>query len=68
MPYTEKSKEYTLKYKKEKLKRVPLDLQMTGDGLTYELLQSAASSQGEGINTFIKQACIERIERIMRHE
>lgn len=64
----ERKRKYDAQYKKDKLKRVPLDLQLTGEGLTYELLQAAANMKGEKINTFIKQACIERIERIMRRE
>lgn len=64
----ERKKQYDAQYKKDKIKRIPLEVQLTGEGLTYELLQMVANSKGEKINTFIKQACIERIERILRRE
>lgn len=68
MAYTEKKLQYNLKYKKENMKRIPFDLRYTGEGLTYELLKSAAEAKGEPVNTFIKNACIERIERMMKGE
>lgn len=49
-----------LKYAKNHLKRVPLDLQLAD----YEKLKAAADSCGETVNGFIKKAITERIEKI----
>ena len=57
MPYNEKQKEYSLKYAKEKLKRVPLDLKIE----EYERLSAAAMSANMSINGFIKAAINEKI-------
>lgn len=54
--YTEERKEYLLNWKKQKMKRVPLDIRVDGDGLTYDQLKSAAESVGEPVNVFIKKA------------
>lgn len=47
----------SLKYAKEKLKRVPLDLKKD----EYERLSAAAKSAGTSINGFIKSAINEKI-------
>ena len=49
--------EYTKKYAKEKLKRVPLDV--TKD--KYEEIKAAADSVGETVNGYIKKAVDDRI-------
>ena len=59
MPLTEKRKEYMLKYAKENLKRVPLDLQKS----TYEEIKTHAESRKESVNGFIKRAITETLER-----
>ena len=51
MKYSEQSKEYSIKYAKEKLKRVPLDLTKE----KYAELQAAAELTGESVNGFIKR-------------
>ncbi len=51
MKYSEQSKEYSIKYAKEKLKRVPLDLTKE----KYSELQIAAEITGESVNGFIKR-------------
>ena len=52
--------EYNLEYAKTNKKRIPLDVQKT----YYEnVLQLAANKAGEPINTFIKKAIAQRIER-----
>ena len=58
---SEKRKQYAINYKKEKLKRVPLDLQLTGDGPSYENLLKAAEMSGETVNGFIKKAIVMRL-------
>lgn len=68
MEYSEKKRQYNVQYKKENMKRVPFDVKINGDGFTYELLKTAAGMKGEPINTFIRNACIERIERMMKKE
>lgn len=59
MPYNEKSKAYVAKYKSDKIKRVPLDMQRT----QYEVLQAHAEARGESVNGFIKRAISEAMER-----
>lgn len=62
---TENRKEYLYKYQKEKLKRVPLDMQKTD----YERLAAAASASGKSVNGYIKQAIVEKIEReVLKNE
>lgn len=68
MEYSEKKRQYNLQYKKERMKRVPFDVKTDGEGFTYELLKMAADMKGEPVNTFIRNACIERIERIMKRQ
>ncbi len=59
MPLTEKRKESMLKYAKENLKRVPLDLQKS----TYEEIKTHAEFRKESVNGFIKRAITETLER-----
>lgn len=59
MPLTEKQKQQRINYAKEKLKRVPLDLQKT----KYELVKFHAENRGESVNGFIKRAIDETMER-----
>lgn len=59
MAYNESSYEASKKYKAGKIKRVPLDMQITD----YEALQAAANAAGEKVNTYIKKAIAQRMER-----
>lgn len=59
MPLTEKRKESMLKYAKENLKRVPLDLQKS----IYEEIKIHAETRKESVNGFIKRAITETLER-----
>lgn len=59
MPYNDKTKAYVEKYKADKIKRVPLDMQRT----QYEAVQAHAQAQGESVNGFIKRAIRETMER-----
>lgn len=56
---SEDRKEYLLKYARENIKRIPLDVQKEH----YEQIKAAAKSAGQPINTYIKQAINERMER-----
>lgn len=56
--YNEKSKDYTIAYAKQNLKRIPLDLKLAD----YEALKAAAQLAGLPINTFIKSAIAEKIK------
>ena len=58
MTYNQKQKEYTIKYAREKLKRIPLDVQLTD----YETIRKAAAAQNESINGYIKKAIFTRIQ------
>ncbi len=60
MKYSDQSKEYSIKYAKEKLKRVPLDLTLE----KYAELKAAAESNGESINGMIKRLINAEIDRI----
>ncbi len=53
----DKKTQYNLAYAKEKLKRVPLDMQLQ----EYEQLKAAAESAGESVNGYIKQAIRQRM-------
>lgn len=59
MYYNEKTYEASKTYKKENIKRVPLDMQKT----EYEALKAAATASGEKVNEYIKKAIRERMER-----
>ena len=59
MAYNEASNRAAQKYKKDNIKRVPLDMQIT----EYERLKAVADSQGERVNEYIKKAIRERMER-----
>ena len=50
--YNDKAKEYRYQYEREKLKRVPLDLQLSD----YEELKQAAAASGLSVNGFVKRA------------
>ena len=59
MALTEQRKESMYKYAKEKLKRIPLDVQKE----KYEEIKAAADAAGEPVNGYIKKAIDERMER-----
>lgn len=53
-------REYLNTYRKDKLKRVPLDLKIED----YEKLKEAAAKAGETVNGFIKKAIAERMSHL----
>lgn len=59
MTYTAAGYKAAKKYKADKVKRIPLDVQMTD----YERIKAAAAAAGESVNGFIKKAVFERIEK-----
>jgi len=59
MVLTNQRKESMYKYAREKLKRIPLDVQKE----KYEQIAAAALKKGESINGYIKKAIDERMER-----
>ena len=59
MALNEQRKESMYKYAREKLKRIPLDVQKE----KYEEIKAAADAAGEKVNGYIKKAIEERIER-----
>ena len=58
MAYTKETYEAAKKYKNEKIKRVPLDMQKED----YDILKAAADARGEKVNEFIKKVIRERLE------
>lgn len=58
MTYNEKTRDYSLKYAKDHLKRVPLDIPTE----EYDRIKAAAESAGESINGYIKSAVRSRME------
>lgn len=60
--YTEAQKKASLRYAKDRLKRVPLDSKRDD----YEKLSESAKAAGKSINGFIKEAIREKIEREKR--
>ena len=59
MAITESQKQATYKYHREKIKRVPLDMQKK----EHEKLVKAASAAGMSVNGYIKKAISEKMER-----
>ena len=59
MTLSEQRKEYLYDYQKNKLKRIPLDVQKE----KYEDIKTAATAAGETVNGYIKIAIDERMER-----
>lgn len=59
MSNSEKKTEYNIKYAKDKLKRIPLDVQKE----KYEEIKTAATAAGKTVNGYIKIAIDERMER-----
>lgn len=60
MAMSEERKNYLYSYKKQRLKRVPLDMQIAD----YEALKATADQAGQTVNGFIKQAIAEKLERM----
>ena len=58
MPLSEQRKESMYKYAKEKLKRIPLDVQKE----KYEEIKTHANAQKESVNGYIKKAIDMRME------
>ena len=56
--YNDKARDYTLKYQKEKLKRIPLNVQLD----EYQLIKAAADRAGIGVNTWIKNVIREKLK------
>ena len=59
MAYSKEAYEAAKKYKNEKIKRVPLDMQRKD----YDILKAAVDIYGEKVNEFIMKAIHERLER-----
>lgn len=59
MTYNEAAYKASLKYKADKIKRVPLDMQIA----EYEELKAAAEAKGEKVNQYIKKAIKLRMEQ-----
>ena len=55
----EEKAKYDIEYAKAKIKRIPLDVQKE----KYEEIKAAADAIGEKVNTYIKKAIDERMER-----
>ena len=55
--YSEKKREYNIKYQKEKMKRIPLDVQLPD----YERIKSACDFLDLPVNTFIKECIFSRL-------
>ena len=59
MPLTEAQKKANIKYRKENVKRIPLDVQKE----EYENIKAAADRAGEKVNSYIKGAIKQRMDR-----
>ena len=59
MPEISTKAKYDIEYTKNKLKRIPLDVQKE----KYEEIKAAATAAGESVNGYIKKAVDERMER-----
>ncbi len=59
MPNSPNKKNYNANYAKTNLKRIPLDVQKE----KYDQIKVAADTAGEKVNSYIKKAVDERMER-----
>lgn len=59
MTYSKQGYAASVKYKAEKIKRVPLDMQIS----FYDEIKAAADQAGESVNGYIKEAIRQRMER-----
>lgn len=59
MAYNEAANKAAQKYKKDNIKRVPLDMQIT----EYDEVKAAAERAGEKVNQYIKEAIRQRMSR-----
>ena len=59
MPNSPNKKNYNANYAKTNLKRIPLDVQKE----KYDQIKAAADAAGEKVNSYIKRAVDERMER-----
>ena len=59
MPEISTKAKYDIEYAKNKLKRIPLDVQKE----KYEEIKAAATAAGESVNGYIKNAVDQRMER-----
>lgn len=59
MPEISTKARYDIEYAKNKLKRIPLDVQKE----KYEEIKAAAIAAGESVNGYIKKAVDQRMER-----
>lgn len=59
MPEISTKAKYDIEYAKNKLKRIPLDVQKE----TYEEIKAAATAAGESVNGYIKKAVDQRMDR-----
>lgn len=59
MADNESKKKYDIQYAKNKLKRIPLDVQKE----KYDEIKAAAVIAGESVNCYIKNAISQRMER-----
>lgn len=59
MPNSPNKKNYNANYAKTNLKRIPLDVQKE----KYDQIKAAADTAGEKVNSYIKRAIDERMER-----
>lgn len=58
--YSEKKKEYNMRYEKEKLKRIPLNVQLSD----YERIKAACDFLEMPVNTFIKNCVFSRLTEL----
>lgn len=58
MTYKENKKAYNMNYAKDKLKRIPLDVQKE----KYDQIKAAADNVNESVNGYIKKAIDMRME------
>ena len=59
MPLTEAQKKANIKYRKENVKRIPLDVQKE----KYDEISAAAEKAGMSVNGYIKEAIDEKMSK-----
>lgn len=62
MASTEAQKRAAIKYQRTHLKRVPFDLPLENNELTYDRFRAAVAASGETVGGFLKKAIMLRIK------
>ena len=63
MPASESQKKATAKYRNKTYERIPFVFRLDDSALNGDVIRAHANAQGESVNSFIRRAIAETIER-----